>query len=62
VFAQKILKKNLINTKLQNTKHRITRNRQMVRQTDRQTVCHAHTKLFKRQIDTKTNKHDHNVE
>jgi len=40
--------KKYLNTQLQNTKHRIIRNGQMERQTDR----HAHTKLFKWQIYT----------
>ena len=42
------------NTELQHAKHKITRNREMGRQTDR----HAHTKLLQRQIGATQNQTD----
>jgi len=44
-------------TKFQHAMHKITINRQMERQTNRQTdMVSAHTKLLKRQTDTKKTK------
>jgi len=48
----------LTNTKLQNAKHRITRNRQMERQSDRQICLHKNCSSGKQ---IQKGKHDSNV-